>query len=271
MTLGDTTERITASRSQSNNSADHGFDCAGEAQPCYGAVPMRAASDRRLWGAPMALLVIIAGHYRFGRNGHGCYASQRRLAELMNCRQATVQEALGILEAAGIVDVEIDANDRRRRVYRVIYTEEDWRAFNPKNGRGSQLARDHTFDTPERIKSKSKRRPKNDAGQRINSTPIDTVRRIEKRPKKQRNTNEIKRLYRGEGSLIYSAKQEDITQKQGSPRSKFGAGAGQTTTRRSEGERIKPGKVTSDPRHIANLLNESLNGWGKSLGFTVAA
>ncbi len=99
------------------------------AKPQFAPLPMRACSDRRLYGLPMALLAIIAAHDRFNSNGQGCWASRARLAELAQCDQRYVSEVLGRLEDLGYIASQAAPEDRRRRIYTVLYTDEDQSAF----------------------------------------------------------------------------------------------------------------------------------------------
>jgi hypothetical protein len=114
--------------------------------PCYGAIPFRALRDRELAGVPLALLGIIAAHDRFGRNGQGCWASHKRLAELVGCRREAVTLALGILLERGYVSMAVDEQDARRRVYSVVYDNEaDSEAFQGRRGsRREKCAPEHT-------------------------------------------------------------------------------------------------------------------------------
>jgi hypothetical protein len=90
---------------------------------------MRAMNDVRLTGLHWRVLAVIASHDRLGRSGAGCWASQRRLAELARCYYTRLSDALSDLVEFGYVSAHRHPKDRRRRIYRVIYNDADREAM----------------------------------------------------------------------------------------------------------------------------------------------
>lgn len=98
-------------------------------RPIYAPIPARALADTRLSGTDLRLLAAIAAHDRFGKNGTGCFASQRRLAGLIGGHEKAVARAAGRLVEFGYVTSERSPTNGRLVIYRVIYTEEDGAAM----------------------------------------------------------------------------------------------------------------------------------------------
>jgi hypothetical protein len=98
-------------------------------RPIYAPIPARAFGDDRLSGTDLRLLAAIAAHDRFGRNGSGCFASQRRLAGLINAHEKAVARAASRLAEFGYLGVERNPMNARLVVYRVIYTDADAHAM----------------------------------------------------------------------------------------------------------------------------------------------
>jgi hypothetical protein len=71
------------------------------------------------------VLGIICLHDQLGRNGLGCTAGHRRLADLARMGTADLSNMLTDLRAWGYLNSNIDPKDRRRRVHRVIYNDHD--------------------------------------------------------------------------------------------------------------------------------------------------
>jgi len=95
----------------------------------FAPVPFRAFADSRLRGAHFQLLGAIAMHDRMGASGHGCTATHRRLSKLTKLHQTTVTKGIGELIILGYVLAEKSAWDGRRRVYHIVYTDDDFAAF----------------------------------------------------------------------------------------------------------------------------------------------
>lgn len=104
---------------------------------CFAPIPFRALCDERLTRADLAVLGIVAAHDRFARNGRGCDAGRERIAHLAGLDVATTSRAIQRLEGAGYITSALHAQDRRRRVYCVVYTDGDKSALkaetNPTN------------------------------------------------------------------------------------------------------------------------------------------
>lgn len=94
-------------------------------RPIYSPVPARAMGDASISGADLRVLMAIASHDRFGKNGTGCYASHATLAVKVSLNSKSVARSIGKLRDAGYISVEKNPLNGRLAVYRVIYTEED--------------------------------------------------------------------------------------------------------------------------------------------------
>lgn len=105
---------------------------------CFAAVPFRALGDGRLTRADLACLGVIAAHDRFQANGRGCDAGRPRIAYLANVDIATMSHSVGRLESLGYIGSRAHPGDGRKRIYWVIYADDDARflsgATNPTPG-----------------------------------------------------------------------------------------------------------------------------------------
>lgn len=126
-------------------------------RPIYAPIPARALADTRLSGTDLRLLAAIAAHDRFGKNGTGCFASQRRLAALIGAHEKAVARSAGRLMECGYMTSEKSPTNGRLVIYRVIYTEDDAAAMRgdgrsftksaglklaPESGTGNRTATD---------------------------------------------------------------------------------------------------------------------------------
>lgn len=98
---------------------------ANGSKPVYAPVPSRALADRGLSKGMLHMLIAVAAHDRLGANGQGCWASHRRLAELTGYSVSHVNEYLTALRRMGYLSVKQGNDDRRRRIYSVVYSDED--------------------------------------------------------------------------------------------------------------------------------------------------
>lgn len=98
-------------------------------KPIYAPMPARALADTRLSGTDFRLLAAIAAHDRFGKNGTGCFASQRRLAALIGAHEKAVARSAGRLVEFGYVATERSPTNGRLVIYRVVYNEDDAHAM----------------------------------------------------------------------------------------------------------------------------------------------
>ena len=92
------------------------------------AIPARAMSDAALTGLSFRVLMAIAWHDRFNRNGRGCYASQETLARECDTHRKSLYDAITLLKKRGYITEAPDPKDGRRRVYRVVYHVENVRS-----------------------------------------------------------------------------------------------------------------------------------------------
>lgn len=95
----------------------------------YAPLPTRVIADARLSALQLRILGSIAAHDQFKRNGLGCYASHKRLAELTRSHPTNVSKAIERLIAFGYLTKTRLPKDNRRRIYSVIYNEDDKRVF----------------------------------------------------------------------------------------------------------------------------------------------
>ena len=104
----------------------------------FAPLPARAARDPRLSARHWRLLHIIGLHDKLDKNGAGCFVAQRRLAEHLNVDEADLSNLLTDLRMFGYIDSTIHPTDRRRRVHRIIYNDDD-RNWDRITWRGGQV------------------------------------------------------------------------------------------------------------------------------------
>jgi DNA-binding MarR family transcriptional regulator len=100
----------------------------GNAKQFFAATPARAIGDTRLTGLHMKALAAIAIHDRLSapRNrGQGCWAGNKRLAEMIGCNYSNLSTALTNLATWGYIDRRINPMNRKRRILFVIYSDQD--------------------------------------------------------------------------------------------------------------------------------------------------
>jgi hypothetical protein len=119
---------------------------------CFGSLPFRAFPDRKLKLLPMRVLGVISGHDQFNANGQGCWASNRRVAELIGCHPKSASRAIRWLIKHGYLK-DLGAppgkqRGRRRRFLSVIYNEADVTAFKVT----AQVPQTVTAQVPQREK-----------------------------------------------------------------------------------------------------------------------
>lgn len=88
----------------------------------YSPVPARAMGADRLTSLDCRALMAIAFHDRLGANGTGCFASPARLAQLTGSHTKSLLRSVGVLKAAGLIDIIPNPMDRRRHVYKIVYS-----------------------------------------------------------------------------------------------------------------------------------------------------
>jgi DNA-binding MarR family transcriptional regulator len=91
----------------------------------FAPIPARALNDPRLTLRHWRLLAAIAIHDRFGRNGHGCWAGSKRLAQEAGLSESHLSDAISDLNQFGYVASERHPMNRSTKIHRVIYTEAD--------------------------------------------------------------------------------------------------------------------------------------------------
>ncbi|MGN7770762.1 helix-turn-helix domain-containing protein [Phyllobacterium sp. 22552] len=91
----------------------------------FAAVPARTIGDKSLTAEELRVLMAIAAHDRFGANGIGCYASHPRLSGLANCHLKSLSRSLRMLAERGYITADVHPLNRKQRVYKVVYSEED--------------------------------------------------------------------------------------------------------------------------------------------------
>ena len=110
-----------------------GGELAGQkpagSKPIFAPIPLRAAGDNRLSARHLRVLAAVAFHDRFGKNGMGCCASHRRLAEIAGCNYTRLSATLSDLNILGYITAGKHPLNRRLRVYRVEYTLADSKAM----------------------------------------------------------------------------------------------------------------------------------------------
>lgn len=96
-------------------------------KPGFAPLPARAIGDPRLSALHLRALGAIAMHDRLGRNRQGCWAGNKRLAEMIGCDYTRLSAALTNLATWGYIEREPHPLNKRMRVFRVLYTDDDWR------------------------------------------------------------------------------------------------------------------------------------------------
>lgn len=94
-------------------------------KPTYAPVPARAMKDGQLTEHHLRTLMVIAAHDRLGKNGIGCWASHERLASMVGCAYNRLSMNIRHLAELGYIERVQHPLNKRLRVYRVIYTEDD--------------------------------------------------------------------------------------------------------------------------------------------------
>lgn len=93
----------------------------------FSALPMRAMRDKRLNAEHFRVLMVVAFHDRFGRNGTGCYAGNKKMAEEADCNIKSLSRTLRELAEWGYITAKVNPLNKKTRIYNVAYAE-------PENG-----------------------------------------------------------------------------------------------------------------------------------------
>jgi DNA-binding MarR family transcriptional regulator len=88
-------------------------------KPAFAAVPIRAFSDDRLSGRHWRVLCVIAFHDRLGRNGQGCWASLKQLAQEANLSEPHFSDMASDLRRWGYVTADRNPARRNQIIRRV--------------------------------------------------------------------------------------------------------------------------------------------------------
>lgn len=87
----------------------------------FAPLPLRAMGDRRLTARHFRVLMAIAFHDRFNRNGQGCWAGRDKLAALAQCSVTHFSDAISDLRGWGYVISTPHPLNRRQVVHRITY------------------------------------------------------------------------------------------------------------------------------------------------------
>ncbi len=90
----------------------------------FGAIPVRAFGDTRLSAADFRVMGAVAYFDRLGRNGIGCFVDPRKLSEVASVLYQHISRHTKRLYEFGYLEISRRATDRRRRIYSLIYNED---------------------------------------------------------------------------------------------------------------------------------------------------
>ncbi|WP_292197606.1 helix-turn-helix domain-containing protein [Mesorhizobium sp.] len=93
--------------------------------PVFCPDPPRAMADQRLSALDLRVMMAIAVHDRFSKNGVGCTASHTRLANLVGCHLKSLSRSIKTLAECGYVGGRANPLNPKSRCYFVIYNEMD--------------------------------------------------------------------------------------------------------------------------------------------------
>lgn len=91
----------------------------------FAPLPARAIGDANLTGLHLKVLGAIAMHDRLGKNRQGCWAGNKRLAEMVGCDYSRLSATLTHLATLGYIERDPHPLNKRLRVLRVLYTDND--------------------------------------------------------------------------------------------------------------------------------------------------
>ena len=98
---------------------------ADQPKDIYAPIPARAMADEELTAEHFRVLMAIAAHDRFNRNGKGCCASHPRLAGLAKCHLKSLSRSLKALAERGYIEGLPSPFNKRQRAYTVVYSDAD--------------------------------------------------------------------------------------------------------------------------------------------------
>jgi hypothetical protein len=153
----------------------------------FAPIPLRAVLDRRLTGHHLRVLAVVAAHDRLGKNGSGCWASQDRLAALLDCSKSTLSKRLSTLRDYGYLASELNPQKRWFKVHRVIYNADDERFWDPK----SVSAKEET-DYPKSVSAREATNSPNQFPNRAKS--VSTVAKLSNENNDLQNVNIVRTI-----------------------------------------------------------------------------
>ena len=155
----------------------------------FAPLPARAARDMRLGARHWTALAVIALHDQLDKNGTGCWASQRRLADLLGVDETQLSHRLTDLREFGYIVSTFNPKDRRQRIHRIVYNEQDtnWDRDTCRPQQGSRPdtceKQDKSLRKTEQILAKNE--GKTDASENdLNSLGVGTYANINEHTKK---------------------------------------------------------------------------------------
>ena len=80
---------------------------ADQPKNIYAPIPARAMADEELTAEHFRVLMAVAAHDRFNKNGKGCCASHPRLARLVKCHPKSLSRSLKALGERGYIEGQI--------------------------------------------------------------------------------------------------------------------------------------------------------------------
>ena len=98
---------------------------AEQPKDIYAPIPARAMADEELTAEHFRVLMVVAAHDRFNRNGKGCCASHPRLARLAKCHIKSLSRSLKALAERGYIEGLPSPFNKLQRAYSVIYNDAD--------------------------------------------------------------------------------------------------------------------------------------------------
>ncbi len=94
-------------------------------KPTYAPLPARAMADDELTALDFRVLMAVASHDRFNKNGRGCCPRHSELARKAKCEPKSLSRSLRKITERGYIQGLPSPVNKRRRAYRVIYNDAD--------------------------------------------------------------------------------------------------------------------------------------------------
>ncbi|RWG47686.1 MAG: helix-turn-helix domain-containing protein [Mesorhizobium sp.] len=93
--------------------------------PVFSPDPARLIADQNLTALDIRVLMAIAVHDRFSKNGIGCTASHTRLASLVGCHLKSLSRSIRTLAERGYIGGRANPLNPKSRCYYVVYNDMD--------------------------------------------------------------------------------------------------------------------------------------------------